>query len=155
MNRRTFSFSALAALIGPPHAGFAEATVFEVTRIEAEWRAMLTEFEYTVMREEGTEDPWSSPLAVNEKAGTYACRGCNLAVYSSENKFFSETGWPSFWDVLPGAIGTKLDTSHNALRTECHCARCGGHLGHIFKDGPDPTGERHCLNGAAMLFQAA
>nr|WP_322868065.1 peptide-methionine (R)-S-oxide reductase MsrB [Aquicoccus sp. G2-2]MEA1113569.1 peptide-methionine (R)-S-oxide reductase MsrB [Aquicoccus sp. G2-2] len=131
------------------------AQAFEVERSEKEWRARLTKLQYKVMREEGTERSGSSPLDKNYKAGTYLCRGCDLPLYSSKTKFDSGTGWPSFWKALPNAIETKLDRSLFSTRTECHCRRCGSHLGHIFDDGPKPTGKRHCLNGVSLKFQAA
>jgi peptide-methionine (R)-S-oxide reductase len=131
------------------------AAPFEVTRTEAEWRAMLSDAEYTVMREEGTERAGSSPLDKNYADGIYHCRGCDLPLYSSETKFDSGTGWPSFTAPLENAIGTREDRKFFMLRTECHCRRCGSHLGHIFDDGPAPTGMRHCLNGVSLTFKAA
>ncbi|MCW9043626.1 MAG: peptide-methionine (R)-S-oxide reductase MsrB [Pseudopelagicola sp.] len=128
---------------------------FEVTRSEAEWRAMLTPLQYKVMREEGTERAGTSPLDKLYDAGVYHCRGCDLALYSSEHKYDSGTGWPSFWKALPNAIETKPDRKLLSVRTECHCRRCGSHLGHIFDDGPKPTGKRHCLNGVSLVFRAA
>lgn len=157
MRRRDFlqSSSALAAcaLIG----GSVRAAEggFEIMRSDAEWREMLTPIQYRVMREEGTEKPGSSPLDQNYADGTYHCRGCNLAVYSSAHKYDSGTGWPSFWKALPGAVGTKADRKFLRKRTEVHCRRCGSHLGHIFNDGPAPTGKRHCLNGVSLVFRAA
>jgi peptide-methionine (R)-S-oxide reductase len=108
-----------------------------------------------VLREEDTERAGTSPLDKETRAGVYHCAGCDLAAYSSEHKYDSGTGWPSFWQSLPGTIGTKEDNSLFATRTEVHCIRCGGHFGHIFDDGPEPTGMRHCLNGAALTFRAA
>ncbi|MEM9436587.1 MAG: peptide-methionine (R)-S-oxide reductase MsrB [Pseudomonadota bacterium] len=128
---------------------------FEVTRTEAEWRAMLTPLQFKVMRREGTERPFSSPLDKNYAAGMYHCRGCDLEVYSSEHKYDSGTGWPSFWQSMPDAIRTKEDRKLIRVRTECHCRRCGSHFGHIFSDGPRPTGKRHCLNGVSLVFKAA
>ncbi|MCQ0093619.1 peptide-methionine (R)-S-oxide reductase MsrB [Roseovarius sp. M141] len=128
---------------------------FEVTRTEAEWREMLTDAQYAVMREESTERAGSSPLDKNYADGTYICRGCDLPLYPSETKYDSGTGWPSFWQAKDGAIGTKEDRSFFSVRTECHCRRCGSHLGHIFDDGPAPTGKRHCLNGVSLKFEAA
>lgn len=128
---------------------------FEVTRTEAEWRAMLTPIQFKVMRKEGTERPFSSPLDKNYAAGMYHCRGCDLAVYSSDHKYDSGTGWPSFWQAMPDAIRTKEDRKLIRVRTECHCRRCGSHFGHIFNDGPKPTGKRHCLNGVSLVFKAA
>ncbi|TYB82894.1 peptide-methionine (R)-S-oxide reductase MsrB [Maritimibacter fusiformis] len=154
MNRRAFLTTTFAAAaLGPQ---IARAQGFEITRSEAEWRAMLTDLQYEVMREDGTEPAFSSPLDKTYDAGVYHCRGCDLALYASEAKFDSGTGWPSFTASLPGAIGTRADRSFLVLtRTECHCARCGSHLGHIFDDGPAPTGKRHCLNGASLVFKAA
>ena len=129
--------------------------VFEVTRSEAEWRAMLTPLQYRVMREEGTERAGTSPLDKLYDKGTYHCRGCDLPLYSSRHKYDSGTGWPSFWKALPDAIGTRADRRLFYVRTECHCRRCGSHLGHIFDDGPKPTGKRHCINGASLVFRAA
>jgi len=131
------------------------AAAFEVTRTKAEWRALLSDEQYRVMRDEGTERAGSSPLDKNWAAGTYHCRGCDLPVYPSETKFDSGTGWPSFYQSLPNAIGTKDDRKFLRVRTECHCRRCGSHLGHIFNDGPAPTGKRHCLNGVSLVFRAA
>jgi len=142
-----------AFLAGMP--GYAATGSFEVTRTEAEWRAMLSDLEYRVMREEATERAFSSPLHDLKEEGLYHCRGCDLPLYSSEHKYDSGTGWPSFWKPMPDAIGTKPDHSLFATRTECHCRRCGSHLGHIFDDGPQPTGKRHCLNGVSLRFRAA
>ncbi|WP_377513002.1 peptide-methionine (R)-S-oxide reductase MsrB [Octadecabacter sp. R77987] len=152
MNRRTFTLSAmLAPLLGTT----AHAQSFEVTRTESEWRAMLSDLQYRVMREEATERAFSSPLDKLYDAGTYFCRGCDLPLYPSDTKYDSGTGWPSFYASLPGAIGTKPDPGLFGTRTECHCRRCGSHLGHVFDDGPAPTGKRHCLNGVSLVFRAA
>lgn len=115
----------------------------------------MTKTEFDVMREGGTEQPYSSPLDTETRAGTYDCKGCALPLYSSEHKYDSGTGWPSFWKSLPDAVRTRPDRSFFITRTEVHCRRCGSHLGHIFEDGPDPTGERHCLNGASLNFRPA
>lgn len=133
----------------------ARAESFEVTRSDAEWRKILSEAQYDVLRREGTERPGSSPLLAEKRKGLFHCAGCGLAVYSSVTKYESGTGWPSFWDSLPGAVGTREDNSLFMTRTECHCRRCGGHLGHIFDDGPPPTGMRHCINGVALAFSPA
>lgn len=157
MDRRAFLGSALAgaAFVTVTSRPGLAAGSFEVTRTDAEWRAMLTKAQYKVMRKEGTERAGSSPLDKNYADGTYHCRGCDLAVYPSSTKYDSKTGWPSFWDSLPNAIGTKPDRVLLRLRTEVHCRRCGSHFGHIFDDGPAPTGKRHCLNGASLVFKAA
>ncbi len=152
MNRRTFTLAALASAAAPAAL---QAQQFEITRTEAEWRALLTDAQYRVMRDEGTERAGSSPLDKNYADGTYFCRGCDLALYPSETKYDSGTGWPSFYDSLPGSIGTKPDRKLLSVRTEVHCRRCGSHLGHIFDDGPQPTGKRHCLNGVSLVFRAA
>jgi len=119
---------------------------------EQEWRARLTAAEFNVLRQEGTERPWSSPLNDNKAEGVYACRGCELPLFKSDTKYDSRTGWPSFFDVIPGAVGEKIDRKLWAPRTEYHCSRCGGHQGHVFKDGPRPTGLRYCNNGVALTF---
>ena len=134
----------------------AEAKSFPVSRSEGEWRKRLSAEEFRVLRKEGTERAYSSPLNDNKRAGTYVCAGCSNPVYSSQHKFDSGTGWPSFWQpIKSGAVGTSRDLKLGYPRTEVHCARCGGHLGHIFNDGPKPTGKRHCINGVAMDFRAA
>jgi peptide-methionine (R)-S-oxide reductase len=123
---------------------------------EAQWREILTEEEYRVLRREGTERAFSSPLDAEYGDGTYVCAGCNLALFSSEHKYDSGTGWPSFWQPLdPVHVGTKTDYKLILPRTEYHCARCGGHQGHVFEDGPQPTGERWCNNGVALRFVPA
>ena len=153
MKRRSFIFATMAATAYSTVAQAQEN--FEITRSEAEWRAMLTDMQYSVMREEATERAGSSPLDKNYADGTYLCRGCALPLYSSEAKYDSGTGWPSFYESLPNAVGTKSDRRLFAVRTECHCRRCGSHLGHIFDDGPEPTGKRHCLNGVSLTFRPA
>ncbi|MGH1354251.1 MAG: peptide-methionine (R)-S-oxide reductase MsrB [Thalassovita sp.] len=156
MNRRMMMLAGLGGL-GVLVAGRsgAKTEIFEVERSKAEWKSMLTPLQYKVMREEGTERSGSSPLDKVYDPGVYHCRGCNLPLYSSKHKFDSGTGWPSFWKPLPNAIGTKVDRKLLSVRTECHCRRCGSHLGHIFDDGPKPTGKRHCLNGVSLVFKAA
>jgi len=151
MQRRDFVFGAFAS--GLAASGVYAQEAFEFTRTDAEWRAMLTDLQYQVMRHEATERAGSSPLDKNYSAGTYFCRGCDLALYPSETKYDSGTGWPSFYESLPNAIGTKEDRKLFSVRTECHCRRCGSHLGHIFDDGPQPTGKRHCLNGVSLVFR--
>jgi len=136
-------------------SGGRSGETFEIVRTEAEWRESLSDAAFAVLRREDTERPFSSPLNGETRAGVYACAGCDLDVYSSQDKFDSGTGWPSFTQSLPGAIGTKSDRGLLFERTEVHCRRCGGHFGHIFDDGPPPTGKRHCLNGLALDFRAA
>jgi peptide-methionine (R)-S-oxide reductase len=157
MKRRDLLSTALAgsALLLVGGRSGAAAENFEITRTESEWRSLLTPIEYNVMREEGTERSGSSPLDKEYGPGTYYCRGCDLAVYSSEHKYDSGTGWPSFWQSLPDAVRTKKDRGLFSVRTEVHCRRCGSHFGHIFSDGPAPTGKRHCLNGVSLVFKAA
>lgn len=153
MNRRQFTLTTLAATVAP--VAINAQGSFEVTRTDEEWRAMLTDLQYKVMREEGTERAGSSPLDKVYDAGTYFCRGCDLALYPSDTKYDSGTGWPSFYQSLPDAVRTKPDRKLFRVRTEVHCRRCGSHLGHIFDDGPAPTGKRHCLNGVSLVFRAA
>lgn len=119
---------------------------------DAEWKKKLEPMQYYVLREEGTEKPGSSPLDNEKRAGTFHCIACNNALFTSDKKYDSKTGWPSFYDYLPGSIATKADYKMIIPRTEYHCARCGGHHGHVFKDGPDPTGLRYCNNGVALKF---
>ena len=122
---------------------------------DAEWKKRLTPQQYDVLRHEGTEYPGSSPLNGEKKKGMFHCAGCDLALFSSDTKYESGTGWPSFWQSLPGAVATKTDIKMFIPRTEYHCARCEGHQGHIFDDGPKPTGKRYCNNGVALKFVAA
>lgn len=152
MNRRFFLATAAAL---PLTATALRAETFEITRTKAEWKALLTDQQYHVLRNEGTERAGSSPLDKNYADGLYHCAGCDLPVYSSEAKYDSGTGWPSFYESLKNAVGTKEDRKLLSVRTEVHCRRCGGHLGHIFNDGPKPTGKRHCLNGVSLKFVAA
>jgi peptide-methionine (R)-S-oxide reductase len=154
MNRRTMLLATVAGLAGT-RGVLAGAGSFEVTRTKAEWKAMLSDLEYHVMREEGTERAFTSPLNDEKRAGLYQCRGCEQALYPSQTKYDSGTGWPSFYEPLPDAVATKSDRKLFMLRTEVHCDRCGSHLGHVFDDGPPPTGKRHCLNGVALVFVPA
>ena len=158
--RRILQGTALAAFL--PFLGrAAQAESFEVSHSDAEWQALLTPAQYAVLRQEATEKPFSnslkgesSPLLKEDRTGTYNCAGCALPVYSSKTKYDSGTGWPSFFDALPGAVGFKVDNGLLSTRTEVHCRRCGGHLGHVFDDGPQPTGKRYCMNGLALTFSA-
>ncbi len=155
MNRRamlTSGFAVAAALgVGTLRIN-ASTEEFEIMRSEAEWRKRLSAKAYNVLREEGTERAFTSPLNDEHRKGVFACAGCDLPLYSSETKYESGTGWPSFWKPLPNAIGTKEDNTLFSRRTEVHCRRCGGHLGHVFNDGPKPTGKRYCMNGVALKF---
>ncbi|WP_417243679.1 peptide-methionine (R)-S-oxide reductase MsrB [Celeribacter sp.] len=151
MKRRMFLLSGTAAALLATRTQAADGP-FEITRTEAQWRAMLTDTEYDVMRREKTERAGSSPLNAEKRDGIYACKGCDLPLYDAATKFESGTGWPSFFRAQPDAIGTKEDKSLFSTRTEVHCRRCGSHLGHIFDDGPKPTGKRHCLNGVSLTF---
>ena len=131
----------------------AGAAKFEVEKTDAEWKRLLTADQYTVLRHEGTEHPFSSPLEHEHHNGTFSCAGCDLALFSSSTKFDSGTGWPSFWKPLANAVIETKDTSLFMERTAVSCRRCGGHLGHVFNDGPKPTGLRYCMNGVAMTFK--
>lgn len=144
-----------ASLLAACGSSPAEAKTFKVSYSDAEWRKRLTPAQYRILREEGTERPFTSPLDKEKRKGTFVCAGCGNDLYSSETKFDSGTGWPSFYRPLPGAIGTSTDFKLGYPRTEVHCADCGGHLGHVFKDGPKPTGLRYCMNGDAMKFRPA
>ena len=173
ITRRTFLMSstvgvgAAAFALGPLGQTFAQMPPesdgnFEITRTPEEWRAILTPAQYAILREEATEYPFTntllgetSDLLHEERDGQFLCAGCDLPVYSSEHKYDSRTGWPSFWQAIDNAVRTSTDTLLGYPRTEVHCRRCGGHLGHIFNDGPPPTGKRHCINGLAMTFQPA
>jgi peptide-methionine (R)-S-oxide reductase len=125
---------------------------FAFTLSDAEWKQRLSPEAYAVLRHESTEQPGSSKLLDEHRAGTFVCAGCALPLFSSRTKFDSGTGWPSFWQPLPNAVGTSTDRLLGFARTEVHCSRCGGHLGHVFDDGPKPTGKRYCMNGVAMRF---
>ena len=128
------------------------AEKFEVEKTDAEWRKLLTPQQYEILRQEGTERPGSSPLNKEKRKGTFACAGCDLPLFASETKFESGTGWPSFYQPLDNAVGKTEDRTFGMSRTEIHCRRCGGHLGHVFDDGPKPTGLRYCMNGVALSF---
>jgi peptide-methionine (R)-S-oxide reductase len=143
---------ATRALRTPPAMA---AQKYEVMHTDAEWQKLLTPAQYNILRQQGTEAPFSSPLLNEHRNGTFNCAGCALPLYSSTTKFDSGTGWPSFWQPLPNAVLTSDDNSMFMDRTEVHCRRCGGHLGHVFPDGPKPTGLRYCMDGAALTFSPA
>jgi len=152
ITKRIFLTGGLAAATGWRPAA---AVAFEVTHSDAEWRKLLTPEQYAVLRQSDTERPFSSPLLHEERRGNFACAGCDLDLFSSTTKFDSGTGWPSFWAPLTKSVGEVRDTSFGMVRTAVHCSRCGGHLGHLFDDGPQPTGLRYCMNGIAMTFKPA
>ncbi|WP_017325427.1 peptide-methionine (R)-S-oxide reductase MsrB [Synechococcus sp. PCC 7336] len=150
------SISLLSAAFGNPRAAKASSESFEVTKTDAEWRTILSPEAFEVLRHEATEPPFRNAYFDNKAEGLYKCAGCQQPLFSSEAKYSSGTGWPSFWQPIAAeAIGTKTDWKLIVPRTEVHCARCGGHLGHVFKDGPQPTGLRYCLNSAALNFVPA
>ena len=146
------SVAALALGAGRGRAGDMTTTTDFKNLSTAEWKKRLTPAQYGILREEGTERAFTSPLDHEKRKGTFACAGCDLPLFSSDTKFDSGTGWPSFYDHLPHAIGETSDRSLLMERTEVHCARCAGHLGHVFDDGPKPTGLRYCMNGVALRF---
>jgi peptide-methionine (R)-S-oxide reductase len=122
-------------------------------KTDAEWQEILTPDQYRVLRQHGTEGRGASPLNLEKRDGIFKCAGCGTALFPSDTKYESGSGWPSFFDALPGAITTTTDTTHGMVRTEAICATCGGHLGHVFPDGPQPTGQRYCMNGVALEFE--
>jgi peptide-methionine (R)-S-oxide reductase len=164
MGRRKFILSggvalAAAALAPVVRSSRIEAAAvtgsFAIQKSEAEWRRLLSPAAFDVLRRQGTEQPGSSPLLNEHRKGTFACAACDLSAFLSDTKFESGTGWPSFWAPIKGAVGQSDDKSAFMDRTEVHCSRCGGHLGHVFDDGPKPTGLRYCMNGVALKFHAA
>jgi peptide-methionine (R)-S-oxide reductase len=150
----TLGLAPLVAWLSRPSSPQAAAS-FPVRKSDAAWREALTASQYRVLRGHGTERPYSSSLNDERRAGVFACAGCAHPLFDAATKFESGTGWPSFFRPVDGAIGTSVDQSLFMVRTEVHCARCGGHLGHVFADGPPPTGLRYCINGAALAFRAA
>ena len=159
MNRRSILTALIlgtaAVRFAIPAKGVQAGEVFAVTHTDEEWRKLLTPAQYDVLRQQGTEAPFTSPLLNEHRAGTFACAGCDLPLYASTTKFDSGTGWPSFWQPLENAVTTSKDSTLLSERTEVHCSRCGGHLGHVFTDGPQPTGLRYCMNGVALQFHPA
>ena len=145
----------LAGLMGSAMLGISPALGYEVTKSDAEWKKQLSPAAYDTLRHQGTEAPFTSPLNNEHRKGIFACAGCALDLFSSDTKFDSGTGWPSFFRPLPNAVQTAQDNSLLMSRTEVRCRRCGGHLGHVFDDGPKPTGLRYCMNGVAMTFKPA
>ncbi len=156
IDRRTFTLAGLglaaAGLATRSHTATAADKEFPVTKTEAEWKKILTEDQFYVLRKHGTERAGTSSLDKNYAPGTYHCAGCDTALFTSDTKFDSGTGWPSFFQPIEGATGSSTDWKLIYPRTEIHCATCGGHLGHVFDDGPAPTGKRYCMNGVAMKF---
>ena len=159
MNRRSFLARSSVAVAGaaalPALTSHAQPVATDkVVKTAAEWKALLKPEAFNVLREEGTERPYSSPLDKEKRKGTFVCAGCDLPLFKSDTKFDSGTGWPSFYAPIPGAVGTKVDYKLIVARTEYHCQRCEGHQGHVFPDGPPPTGQRYCNNGVALKFIA-
>lgn len=159
INRRLMllgvGLGAIALRYGPAMTSARAADTFPVSHTDAEWKTILTADQYAVLRQEGTEYPGSSALLNEHRKGNFACAGCNQDAFLSSTKFESGTGWPSFWAPIDGAVATAKDASYGMMRNEVHCSRCGGHLGHVFNDGPKPTGLRYCMNGIAMTFHPA
>ncbi len=155
MTRRGLLMSSAISLVAGRIAAAGATETFEITHTDIEWHKLLTPVQYAVLRQSATERPFTSSLLNEHRHGTFACAGCALGAFSSDTKFESGTGWPSFWAPLDKAVGTASDTTFGMTRTAVQCARCGGHLGHVFDDGPKPTGLRYCMNGAALTFMVA
>lgn len=155
--RRLLQYIAASALVAALPRGLraeSDDKIGDINLSDAQWRQKLTPAQYNILRQEGTEPPFTSPLLDEHRTGAFVCAGCQLPLFLSQAKFDSGTGWPSFFDAIPGHLGTKTDYKVGVARTEYHCARCGGHHGHVFDDGPAPTGLRYCSNGAALVFIA-
>jgi peptide-methionine (R)-S-oxide reductase len=163
-SRKQFLFIAGVAFVLTPALGWLGSpgarenqmttdTQFPVQKTDDQWRDTLSPEQYTVLRERGTERAFTSPLNNEKRQGTFVCAGCGQPLFNSDTKYESGTGWPSFFKTLEGAVGTAVDRSWFAVRIEVYCSRCGGHLGHVFPDGPHPTGQRYCMNGVAMKFE--
>ncbi len=159
MKRRYFLLTAAASGLALAASRISSPVMadesFAVVKTDAEWKSLLSPDQFATLRHEATERPFTSPLLDEHRKGTFNCAGCALPLYASETKYDSGTGWPSFYDHLPDAIGKREDTSLFMTRVEVHCSRCGGHLGHVFEDGPAPTGLRYCMNGVALSFTPA
>jgi peptide-methionine (R)-S-oxide reductase len=164
ISRRNFGLGAVGVaaaglgvshLLGGEAVAAKETKVFPVNLSAAEWKKRLTKEQFAVLRDHGTERAFTSPLDRENRPGTFVCAGCDTPVFTADTKFDSGTGWPSFYKPVDGAVGTKEDNTLFMKRTEVHCATCGGHLGHVFDDGPKPTGLRYCMNGVAMKFKPA
>ena len=155
LTRRSLLLSGTIGLAFGRITAAAAADTFKVAHTDAEWHKLLTPAQYAVLRQAATERPFTSPLLDEHRKGTFDCAGCDLGLFSSDTKFESGTGWPSFWAPLDKAVDTTQDTTFGMTRTAVQCARCGGHLGHVFDDGPKPTGLRYCMNGVALTFKPA